>query len=383
MRRALILWHRWFGLVAAAWLLLLAVTGSIVVFYDEIDVALNPDLRRVEAGAAPLPRAALVRSIENAVPGTAIDYLMIAPDPTASAIAFVAPRLSPGQPYPTGYVYRQIYADPYTGRVLGSRVFGEAGLDRRRIAPFLYQLHKDLSLGPVATWLMGLIALGWTLDHVVGAVLAFPSATRWRAAFAVRWRARGHKRTFDLHRAIGLWLYPVTLVLAISGISLTWTETFDRAVGLFSPTSGFPVDGLPVQPQRDYAPATSLDRAIAIAEAQPGTGLVNAVSFHPDLGVYWLRLFDARDLDLLGRRWIVVRYADGAVLADRHERQGSAGDQFAALMLPLHTGKLLGWPGRILIALSGLTLAAVIVTGILIWARKRRARRRRPARQAA
>lgn len=374
IRNALLLWHRWFGLIAALWLLLLAVTGSLIVFYDEIDRSLNPDLRSVAIRAGTAPLDDIRASVEAYQPGSALDYLMLPQHSGDSILAFVGPRLAPGAKAPDDFIYRQIYVDPHDGRILGTRIFGEAGLDRRRLAQFLYQLHMDLSLGPVATWLLGLLALLWTLDHIVSALLSFPSPRRWRESFRIRRGVSGYKRHFDLHRAIGLWLFPVTLMLAISGLSLTWSDTFDAAVDVFSPTSGFPTASLKPLARPDHAPALSLDRAIALAERQAGGQHVQAISLHPDLGVYWLRLFDPRDLDDLGRRWILLRYADGAILSDRHVTQGSAGDVFTAWMFPLHSGKAFGWTGRIAIALSGLALSLVIVTGVTIWARKRRAR---------
>lgn len=41
----------------------------------------------------------------------------------------------------------------------------------------------------------------------------------------------------------------------------------------------------------------------------------------------------------------------------------------------LHSGYLLGIPGRMLIALSGLVVAMLSVTGVYVWWRKRGARR--------
>ena len=49
-RRALRMWHRWFGLAAGLWLLLLAITGSAITYYEELDHALNGDLPRPCAG---------------------------------------------------------------------------------------------------------------------------------------------------------------------------------------------------------------------------------------------------------------------------------------------------------------------------------------------
>jgi uncharacterized iron-regulated membrane protein len=44
------------------------------------------------------------------------------------------------------------------------------------------------------------------------------------------------------------------------------------------------------------------------------------------------------------------------------------------MQFPMHSGRILGLPGRILISAMGLVVAALSVTGVVIWWRKRRAR---------
>ena len=41
---------------------------------------------------------------------------------------------------------------------------------------------------------------------------------------------------------------------------------------------------------------------------------------------------------------------------------------------PLHSGRIVGLPGRIFVSFMGAVVAMLSVTGIVIWARKRRAR---------
>ena len=73
VRQALLLWHRWFGLGAALWLLLLAITGSAITFYDELDTWLNPDLRvaprATEGRGRPVTLDQAVSHVQRAVPG--------------------------------------------------------------------------------------------------------------------------------------------------------------------------------------------------------------------------------------------------------------------------------------------------------------------------
>ncbi|MGO4612182.1 PepSY domain-containing protein, partial [Variovorax sp. 2RAF20] len=61
--------------------------------------------------------------------------------------------------------------------------------------------------------------------------------------------------------------------------------------------------------------------------------------------------------------------------------KGTAADIFVQAPFPLHSGRILGIPGRILISLTGLVVAALSVTGVVIWLKKRRARvlRKKPA----
>jgi uncharacterized iron-regulated membrane protein len=375
LRPVLVLWHRWFGLIAAVWLLLLALTGSFIVFMDEADRALNPDLRRVEATGEPLPVQALVDAVATARPGTFVDYLLMPTNPTDSVLVFNAPVLTPGRPTPD-HEFRQIYLNPYTAQILGDRRFGEPGFDARRFSQFMYQLHMDLNLGPVATWLLGLLALLWVFDHVASAMLSFPTARRWMESFRVRWKSGSAKITFDLHRAPGLWLFPVTLMLAVTGVALNWPTETDAVFEAVSPTTPFPTETLPTLPQAEYRPAISIDRAMAIARAETAGARVSAVSTHPDKGVYWVRLKDPRDLDETGGRWVVVDFRDGRVLSNRHLRDGSVGDEVKAWLFPLHTGHAVGWPGRILICLSGLVLSGFIVTGVMIWWTRRSAKLR-------
>ncbi|MNF82050.1 hypothetical protein D3C84_643460 [compost metagenome] len=43
--------------------------------------------------------------------------------------------------------------------------------------------------------------------------------------------------------------------------------------------------------------------------------------------------------------------------------------------MPLHSGRILGLPGRILVSFMGLMVAMLSLTGIVIWLKKRAARR--------
>ncbi len=379
LRSALLLWHRWFGLIAAAWLFIFGLTGAVIVFYQEIDQGLNPEWR------APMPEGArprvdgLIEAAQATRPGAHVFFIDL-PDGKAepARITFNA-RDDAAEPLPSGL---QVFGNPYTGEILGERRFGALKLDRPHIATVIYQLHVNLMLGPVFTWLAALVAFLWIFDHIASAVLSFPTARKWAQSFRIRKGAKGHKLVFDLHRAGGLWLFPITLTLAVSGVYFNWYDEFKAAVSATMPTTASYSERAPALAAPAYDAAFSADAAIAIAEADTGAP-ADSVLIVPKKGYYEVRLFDRRDVGPYGGRSVYVDMSTGTILADEHDTEGGAGNVVLAWQYPLHSGQAFGWPGRIAIFLTGIAVCGFSATGIMIWARKRAARQaakvRRPA----
>ncbi|MEE4465651.1 PepSY domain-containing protein, partial [Azotobacter chroococcum] len=95
----------------------------------------------------------------------------------------------------------QVFVNPYTGEVLGARKWGDIAQGPENLMPFVYRLHHSLALGSVGSYLLGIVALLWTLDCFAGAYLTFPARqrnrtprtpgkgwpARWWPAWQVRW----------------------------------------------------------------------------------------------------------------------------------------------------------------------------------------------------
>jgi uncharacterized iron-regulated membrane protein len=373
LRTALVVVHRWFGVVGGLWLLALALTGSILVFYEEIDGALNPDL-------APLPTLgpgatfdAIAAAAVERHPGSYASFVHLPHHAGEPMAVYLAPRAGVDpESVPAGL---HVFVDPATGGARGERVWGAPRLDRRHFAPFLYKLHMDLHLGAPMAWFLGLLGLAWALDHVVATLLSFPTPSRWLESFRVRRGARGFPLAYGLHRALGLWLLPVTFVLAVSGVYFEWYETVVAAVDKVSPVTKDFAESAPPLAEPRYAPPVGIDRAVAAARAHAGGAALDSLFLLPEKGLYALRLKDPRDLAGYGMRVVHVDSGDGAVVSDRHEAEGSAGDVLIAWQYPLHSGRAFGWPGRIAILAAGLAVSTLTVTGFVIWGRKLAARR--------
>lgn len=77
----------------------------------------------------------------------------------------------------------------------------------------------------------------------------------------------------------------------------------------------------------------------------------------------------------MGLSNLYVDGMNGAIIGQHKPWEGTAADVFVQLQFPLHSGRILGMPGRILMSFMGVMVAMLSVTGIVIWERKRRARR--------
>ncbi|WP_040499615.1 PepSY-associated TM helix domain-containing protein, partial [Ideonella sp. B508-1] len=77
----------------------------------------------------------------------------------------------------------------------------------------------------------------------------------------------------------------------------------------------------------------------------------------------------------LGNRWLSLNSRTGALACTYILRTSTTCYIFLQSMFPLHSGRILGLGGRLLISLMGLAIATLSVTGVLIWARKQRGRR--------
>lgn len=410
MRATFTVMHRWMGLITAAFLFFSGVTGAIISWDHALDEWLNSHLTSAKTDGPAKPSLELVKLVEAKDPRARVTYFMTTPEAGESLWFFVQPRIDPATNKRFVLDYNQVFLDPATGEELGRRNWGAVWpVTKENFVSFLYRLHYTMHIPEFwgsNRWgmrILGIIAIIWTIDCFVGFYLTLPARrkanaarptavvrqldrgfwARWKPAWTIKTSGSAYRINFDIHRAFSLWTWLLLFIIAFTAFSLNlYLEVFSpimKTVSNYTPTpyeqrTATPLDE-PIEPKLTFAEI--LSKAEADARNRGWSTPVGAVAYAPQYGVFSARFFrpgDDHGAGGVGPAQLYYDGLDGRPLGARIPWVGTAADIFAQAQFPLHSGRILGIPGRILISVMGIVVAALSVTGVVIWYRKRRAR---------
>lgn len=391
--RRLFVWlHRWVGLLTAGFLILVGLTGALLAFYGELSHWIAPEAYPGLHGETLAP-AALARRAERLVPqGRAVAVYLGG----ESGAARVTMQAAPGAE-PLGF--GAVTLDAVTGEDLGRR--GSPGALPSRAAdimPFVYNLHDQLAMGSTGAWILGIVALLWTIDCFVAVYLTLPRASpgnsrgyfsRWKPAFLIKRSGSFYRINFDLHRAGGLWLWAMLLVFAWSSVFFNFNSVYAGVTKLVFDYSPPPWEW-PAQPPRENAgrmleweEAQAVGERLMADEARELGFTIerpDALYYKPAKGLIQYRVRSSRDIGERTATTSVLFDAYTGELVTLSLPSGlHSGDTVTNWLAALHMARVFGLPYRIFVCVLGLVITLLSVTGAYIWWKKRSAARSAPS----
>lgn len=376
--RAVWRWHFYAGLFALPFLILLALTGGLYLFKDEIELARHRDLLVVAPPAQPLPADQLIAAALAAVPGTAVKLVVpAAPDRSLDVVIDDAAGLR-----------RSVYVDPGNGLVLGSIVQDE------KLAQVLRRIHSLAILGDGPNRVIEIVA-GWAVILVAtGLYLWWPRGQR---GGVVTIRATPGKRVFwrDLHAVTGLVAGGFIAFLAVTGLPWSgflgdrlnaelaargagyplylWDAAPESSVPLGAVTdAGWTLEGSPVPSSAPAAhPAIPVEQALQVIRA---TGIAPGFTLalpKGATGVYTASIFPD---DITRQRAVHVDQYSGRVLADVGFADYGAGAKAIEWGINVHVGQEFGPENQMLMLLACLAIIGMSLTAFTMWWKRRPAR---------
>ena len=361
MKKRVWQFHSWLGLICGLGLLVIGLSGSFLVFHEELDAWRLPALfRATPTPAGRLPFDTLWAAAQRALPtGEAIIGLRPASEPGRTDALYVT---RPGEKD-----HRAVPIDPYTGALRGA----PAG-ETETLTGWMTEFHYTFLAGTTGTVIAGLLAIALLL---LGASGVWLYRGFWANFFTLRWGRSARIFFSDLHKMVGISSVGFYLILGFTG---AWWN-FQVVYGKLSTA---PAAGPPTAPPLDLAGENlSIDHLVVRADkALPG--------FRPT----FLQLPPTREGDIIfygtvptpnplrgdfGSR-VSFNAADGALTQVVDIRRTSGWEIIADSFALLHFGTFGGVFVKILWTLGGLTPGILAVSGFLLW----RARLPSPGRRA-
>lgn len=367
--------HLYSGLVIGVFLVLIALTGSIIAFNHEIDRALNPELLTVKQGGERRSLSEIVTTAKAVYPDKSFAFIR---PPDAADDVYVAGFKAPKEGVNSksccsGSNWFHVMLDPYTGKVTGQRDLSHYELTRYGFVRLVTGLHGKLLLDETGKTVVGLVSLAWLILILIGAYLWWPGVKKVRMALSIKRNVGSARFIFDLHRAFGMYSFVVMVVLAFSGVYFIFPGYVKPMVAAFSPVS--PKEAMHESQPVGGQSQLTVDAAVDIAQTRfPGAALKLVSLPQNDKASYaiTLRQTDEVQRPRGGKSKVWIDQYSGKVLAERDAQKMNGGDTFLNWQMPLHSGSAFGLAGRIIICLSGLICALLVTTGTLVWLRKRR-----------
>ncbi len=348
--------HLWLGLGFGALLVLAGLTGSILVYYVEIDAWLHPEVASpAVVSVAGLDRAAL--TVRDAFPDKTGPWrIEVTGRSGALPLRYYHPPETAGRDHAPMLVW--LSADG--SRVLRRDFWGDTAMT------WVYDLHYQWLLGKTAGKIFGYLALLLLALLLTGLWVWWPRGS-WRKALHFKANAVPSRRWRDIHKWTGLLGLPLLLLLVGTGVLLVLPEERNAllapVLGAAQSASGpapLVANPLPTQPPSAAVAATlrALPAAtIAWVELPPVTG-----------GPYHLRVQLPGDPSRrFPRSHVWVDSRTGAVLEVVDGTQSTALTTMANWLHPLHDGSAGGSLLRWLVVLAGLLPAVLFWTGIRRW----------------
>lgn len=371
IRRRWLSVHLYLGLGLGGLFALLGLSGSVLVFYLEVDGLLNPQIGVAAPAPAPSPDAVLRRlqALHPERTGPWRIEMPLAPDRPV-LVRYYNPPETAGR----GFAPLMLSLDPHTLAETSHRYWGDY------LTTWLYDLHYTLLLGQTGRDIVGYTGLLLLASLLSGLTLWWPSRARLAATLRPVLRAGVVRKVYDLHVLSGVYGLVVLATLAFTGTVLALPDVARAAVARLSPLT--PAFGAPAGLLAAGEPGLSLADAIAIGRTHfPGAELrwVETAG-HAGTPVSLRFHRPGEPGRRFARNQVWIDPGTGAVLALRDTRESSGGDSFMDWMHPLHNGEAFGLAGRILACVGGLLPTVLLVTGWLRWRHKRGARNRTVAR---
>jgi len=349
-------WHFYAGMIVAPALIVVAATGALYIFKDELEAVVYPGVTYVEPAADRASYEEQMAAVRAAMPGAQRAILLQ---------VFTNPKRATSMIFAENGQYA--YTDPYRGHYLGA-------IQRGGFFDVVLKLHRTIFLGTTGRIIIELTTCWSIVLAVTGIYLWWPrKVSQLWGVWLPRLRQKPYLVLRDLHAVSGVYVAIVAIVIALTGLiyTYTWGNAFKYASQKTDAYDMF-TKSMVCKSHPD-AKDLPIDRIIEIAlQKMPGNNLTVWFPRIPN-GVYLATANNDRGPQV--NEMLFIDRASGEILEDRHNSQTKLIYRLGTWNYPLHVGSVWGLPTKFLWLVTCVVLMTLPVTGIWMWWQRRPAGR--------
>lgn len=346
--------HLWPSIVAGIILVVVSLSGTIIVYCDEIMdwsagearfVNVPEDQKRVSAEV-------LKANFNKANPGYDISEFVFFKDPERSI------RIRAFNP--EGPKLAMVYADPYSGKILKKD-------ESLQFFFVMAHFHASFLAGKTGGWIVALATIVFVISTITGLILWWPkkwNKTTRQASFTIKWKARFKRFNYDLHNVYGFYSLIVCFMLGMTGLIIFFEPLMETTVKMTNGTTEHMMDTLPkLDSARTPLDIVPLARKVL---AQSGDQEVSIWNFErKKLGAY---ILTSGKVGLKSIEHASVHVYDSYTGREiRVAQQYLQHEKTENIVWQLHMGQWWGKFGKLSTFLAGIIATSLPITGFLIW----------------
>jgi len=348
-RKLLLPLHLWTGLTIGLLLMVMAATGSLMLFRKQLEHRLDPRKFVVEPGPARLAPDELVALARAAHPAGQVDNVRYSGEPTAPFMVYFTNK-------------DFVHLNPYTGAVLGVRArYGS-------LFGWLEGMHKFLQLEPaVGEPITGYTAMVFGFIILSGLVLWWPATRRaLKAGLTLNRKLKGRPWNLNLHKVLGAYAALILLFSVSTGVPIS----LDWAKDALYPLTGSQKSPPPVAPAAASGDFAGFDAAaLSIATVYPGAAEIY-ISL-PKNGLVAAYVIESGATHPNARSYVWLEPATAMVIQAKPYAQAAAGFWLYYWMMSLHTGVVGGLVWQFILLFGALSVLVLGYTGTASYLRRK------------
>ncbi|WP_278379874.1 PepSY-associated TM helix domain-containing protein [Chryseobacterium arthrosphaerae] len=367
--------HLWLGLTSGLIVVIMAATGCILTFEEELKHRVHPSRYYVEnIGRKKLSLAELTEKAEKVLPeGLKVKRVVMPSDPSRTYIFRTLKMDNEAWTYWGTYLYYyRIYVDPYTGKVQ------EVEDAKKDFFEIVLDLHRRLLLGEkIGKTITGYSTLIFAVILLSGLVIWYPrkmSKAMLKGMFFIKISANWKRINYDVHNVLGF--YAIIPLILISYSALIWSfEDVDKWVKN-TLNGNIPTEkkAKSIIPSEEFSNRKDVLNLIGNTMEKGMKDKKSALVNFPrsEEGTYYAELtYDARQYR--NEQFNFDQYSGNIVKSQSYKNKNIGyGTALRERNYDLHTGSILGLSTRIIYFLAAFIALSLPITGFIIYLNKKK-----------